>query len=82
MSELSVPDLETQCPRPNCEGNVYFWNESSESYTNNGLSIWAHNYLVMDGSSCTEGHRFDEDEVKKMEAAAIETSQDEAWRYD
>lgn len=71
---IPMPDHETECPRENCEGNVYFWEESSESYTNNGLSVWTHNYLVMDGNSCSEGHSFTDDEVKQMEKNADEAA--------
>ncbi len=79
---VTVPTYEVECPRGECEGNVYYWEESSESYTNNGLSVWTHNYLAMDGTSCTEGHEFTADEIKQMEKDADEAYRDDSWRYD
>lgn len=81
MTHRTTPAYELDCPRDDCEGVLRFWEESTESYTNNGLSVWAHSYLVMDGASCSDGHSFDEDEIKQFEADALEAAQDDSWRY-
>ena len=67
---------ERECPNEanGCEGSITFSEESSESYTNMGLSVWTHHYLVMDSETCSAGCVFTEDEIKQLEKDADESA--------
>jgi hypothetical protein len=68
--------FEVDCPRGDCDGMIGFVEETSESYTAHGLSCWTTAYLVMDGTDCSEGHQFSDDEVKQLEKDATEAWQE------
>ncbi len=80
---MTTAAYETERPKEKdgCKGTIRFFEDSSESYTAHGLSVWTEHFLVMDGASCSDGHSFDEDQIKQMEKNANEASRDDSWRY-
>lgn len=69
------------CPRDGCDGEIEMIEETAETYTNHGLSVWSYTYLLMnsDPGTCSEGCQFTADEQKQIEREATEAGPDDSW---
>lgn len=71
-----MAEMDLECPREDCDGAVDFSEETSESYTNNGLSVWTHVFWAMAGEGCSRGHQFRPSEVERMEREVTDAVQE------